>query len=154
MTQEWRRVAAVLADEVRRHAYAELVLGVPTTLSPREHRRALAALESAGLVADGAVVPDAFARLLAEDAPAARRGVDRWLRDGRIEQYPTRVVERDELLAHVAGRLPARDLSEGELTTALGVVADDPVTLRRYLVDAEYLVRSPDGSVYRVPARS
>lgn len=151
---EWRRIVAALTDERRRRAYAELVLGVPTTLTEKEHRRAVRALEDAGLVADGIVVDDAFARVLAEDPPSPRQGVERWLRDGRIEQFPAHPTDRDALLAHVATRLPEGEHSERTITEALGGLTDDPVTLRRYLVDSHYLVRSPDGHVYRVPARS
>ena len=45
-------------------------------------------------------------------------------------------------------------LDERELTERLGRFADDPVTLRRYLVDAGLLARTPTGSAYtRAPRR-
>ena len=73
---------------------------------------------------------------------------------GRIEQYPAKPALRLELLEWVAGALPAgQRMTECELGDRLALVADDVVTLRRYLVDAETLVRTPDGAVYEVRQR-
>lgn len=54
-----------------------------------------------------------------------------------------------ELLEIITAQLPDGELSEPEVTTALGRYGDDPVGLRRALVDADLLSRTPDGSRYR-----
>jgi hypothetical protein len=148
---EWRRVMASLADPVRRAVFAQLVLDEGTQVSAKQRVRALSELTEAGLVVDGRIDGALIRRLLGE-SPAAQ-GVERWVRDGRIVQWPARADDREELLRWAASTLPDGEHEEKPLTEALAQVTDDPVTLRRYLVDAEYLVRSPDGSVYRVPAR-
>lgn len=66
---------------------------------------------------------------------------------GLIHGMPT--GERaGELLAVVVGLLPAGEMSEPEVTALLARLGDDPVGLRRALVDAELLTRTPDGATY------
>jgi hypothetical protein len=81
------------------------------------------------------------------------RWFGRWMVDGRIAVYPRRTADRRALLEHVVAEAVGRDegLSEPELNDRLRAFTDDPATLRRYLVDHSLLVRSPDGSVYRLP---
>ncbi|HWR86755.1 MAG TPA: DUF2087 domain-containing protein [Rhodoglobus sp.] len=147
MSQQWRRVAAALANEHRRAVYAETVLGLPGEPS-RTRSKALRALTDAGLLdADGAPT-DVFARLLAEQPAERPQGVDRWLREGRIEQWPSREDDRAELLAWVAAQLPSGELGERAVTDELAALTGDPVALRRYLVDAGLLTRTTDGSRY------
>ncbi len=55
----------------------------------------------------------------------------------------------EELFAIVAAQLPTTEMSEREVTTALSVLGDDPVGLRRALVDSGLLWRTVDGSRYR-----
>lgn len=160
MTDAWRPIAAALADEGRRLVWARIVLGASdrspvqaSALTARE-RRAVDALERAGLVAvvDGAVEPaDPFTPLLGH-RPAAS-GIDRFVRDGRIAAWPKRPVDRAALLEWAADRaLPVGDTgSEAAVTERLAAIADDPVTLRRDLVDAGLLERAADGSAYRRP---
>ncbi len=111
--------------------------------------KALAALATAGLLDADGHPTDEFARLLAEHPAETRQGVDRWLRDGRIDGFPARPADRRELLEWVAARLPDRELTEPEVGEHLATVSADVATLRRYLVDASLLQRSPDGSSYR-----
>lgn len=69
-------------------------------------------------------------------------------------EYPAKPALRLELLEWVAGALPAgQRVTECGLGDHLALVADDVVTLRRYLVGAETLVRTPDGAVYEVRQR-
>lgn len=150
---EWRRVMASLADPVRRAVFAQLVLDEGTPVTPKARAKALRELTDAGLVSDGHVDAELLRRLLAENAPTTPTGIERWVQDGRIVQWPAKPDDREELLRWAVSTLPDGEHEEKPLTEALSQVTDDPVTLRRYLVDAEYLVRSPDGSVYRVPAR-
>ncbi|ERG64321.1 hypothetical protein L332_07620 [Agrococcus pavilionensis RW1] len=160
MTDAWRPIAAALADEGRRLAWARIVLGVAdrspvqaSALTARE-RRAVEALERAGLVTvvDGAVLPaDPFTPLLGH-RPAAS-GIDRFVRDGRIAAWPKRPADRAALLRWATEHaLPAGgSASEAAVTERLAAIIDDPATLRRYLVDAGLLEREADGSAYRRP---
>ncbi len=154
MSDAWRPVAAALADEGRRMLWARMLVegGVDAASLPSRERRALAALERAGLatVEGGrATAVDAFGPLL-EHRPAAS-GLDRFLRDGRIASWPRRPGDRAELLAWAADRAVARGATatEREVTERLAAIADDPATLRRDLVDAGLLDRDADGATYR-----
>lgn len=53
-----------------------------------------------------------------------------------------------ELLATIAVELPEGEIGEREVTAFLALYGDDPVGLRRALVDADLLWRTPDGSRY------
>jgi hypothetical protein len=156
-----RRIAGVLADPGLRAAYARVVLGsgiddALAHLSPARQRKARAALVGSGLVAvdaDGiATAPDdAFRAILAQQpATPPAQGVDRFLRDGRIAQWPAGPADLDALLRHVvAGALaPDEVLDERALTERLLRVADDHALLRRHLVDAGLLLRTRSGSEY------
>lgn len=150
MSNEWRRVAAALDHADRRRVYAEVVLGLPGTPGAKREK-SLAALRAAGLVDDaGRAIPTAFAALLAETPPSTRQGLERWVRDGVITDWPSRPADRAELLEwvrdQVAGDAP---LGERELTERLAELTRDPVGLRRELIDAGLLVRTVDGAEYR-----
>lgn len=150
MSNEWRRVVAALDHPERRRVYAEVVLGLPGTPGTRR-TKALAALQAAGLVdAEGRATPTAFAALLAETPPVTRQGLERWVRDGVITDWPSRPGDRAELLAWVRDQVIGDGpLAERELTDRLAGLTRDPVALRRDLVDAGLLVRAADGSQYR-----
>jgi len=151
MSNEWRRVVAALDHEDRRRVYAEAVLGLPGIPSARRVT-SLAALRAAGLVdAAGAVIPDAFARLLAETAPVTRTGLDRWVRDDVLAEWPSRPADRAEVLAWLLERVLAEgeSIAERELTHRLAALVPDAVAMRRALVDAGLLERRADGSRYR-----
>lgn len=145
MSNAWRRVVAALANEQQRDAYARAVLGLPS-----ENPRAVAALRAAGLL-DGADAPTGvFGQLLAEHPAETRQGVDRWVREGRIDHYPARPAQRLELLQWVAPRALAAGevVDEKAFGERLAAFTPDIATLRRYLVDAGLVVRSADGSRY------
>ena len=150
MSNEWRRVVAALDHPERRRVYAEVVLGLPG--SPGAKRdKALAALRGAGLVdAEGRAIPTVFAALLAETPPVTRQGLERWVRDGVITDWPSRPADRAELLAWVRDQVAAdAPLGERDLTDRLAVLTRDPVGLRRELIDGGLLVRTVDGAEYR-----
>jgi hypothetical protein len=155
MTDDWRRIIATLADPVRRQVYASVVLDVEVDVPPKKREKALAALTAAGLlvaVGDGfSVNPDAFTSLLAASPAVTRVGVDRFVRDGRIEQFPVRADDRLELFTWARDRaLPdAAELSERELNDRLDELTDDVASLRRYLVDAGLVTRDAAGRQYR-----
>ncbi|HEX4443827.1 MAG TPA: DUF2087 domain-containing protein [Galbitalea sp.] len=154
MAEEWRRVVAVLADPVRRRLYAGVVLGVPVDVPVKKKDKALKALVAAGLLrADGdeyVAVDGAFAELLAASPVVTRTGVERFVRDGRIEQYPVKVGDRVEVLVWARDRvLPeAGEISERKFGERLSELTGDVATLRRYLVDAGLVERDAAGSRY------
>jgi len=151
MSNEWRRIVAALDNPGRRAVYAELVLGV-TGLPNAKRAKAIAALRDAGLVDDdGKAIPDVFAKLLAEQPPVIRTGIDRWVTSGRIQHYPAKPSDRREVLEWAAAQLPEGEHSEAQVNELLAALTADVATLRRYLVDGELLVRDADGSVYRRP---
>ena len=147
MSNEWRRVAAALARDDRRRAYAAVVLRADSGLPPVKLARALADLRAVGLVDDSGAT-SVFSDLLAASAPVTRTGIERWMRDGRIEQYPAKPSDRRELYEWVAARLPAGVLTEAEVNELLEALVDDYASLRRYLVDEGLLRRSADGASY------
>lgn len=146
MSNAWRQVVAALANEQHRAEYARAVLGLPL-----ENARAAAALRKAGLLDGADAVTGVFATLLTEHPAETKQGVDRWIREGRIDHYPARPAQRLELLEWVAARALAsgEELDEKALGERLGAFTTDVATLRRYLVDAGLVTRSPDGSRYR-----
>ena len=152
---EWRAVIALLANARTRTAFAEVVGGAAP--SGPEGERALARLTATGLVEEDAqgrlvVAEDRLRATLKAAAPEPASGAERFLtRDGRIADYPSRWSDRYLLLQLLAGRLlgPEEDLTEEQLGERLDRVTDDGATLRRYLVDAGLLSRSPDGRSYR-----
>ena len=154
MADEWRRITATLADPVRRQVYASVVLDVPIDLAPKKRDKALADLVAAGLVRVDAgrfaVVDDAYAALLAASPAVTRTGIDRFVRDGRIIQYPVRAEERFTLLEWARDRAfpDSTELSERDLGERLADLTSDVAALRRYLVDAGLVVRDADGRRY------
>ncbi len=148
MSNQWRRMAAALADDRRRDVWARAVLGVAQA-DDRATRKALAELTAAGLIDSDGHAVNGFARLLADTPALARTGVERWLVDGRIASMPARPADRRELLEWLAARLPDRELTEAEVGEHLALVTGDVATLRRYLVDHGLLSRAADGTSYR-----
>jgi hypothetical protein len=154
MADDWRRIAATLDDPLRRQVYASVVLDVPLDLTRKKRDKALAALTAAGLLrVDGdehVVVEDAFSSLLAASPTVARKGVDRFTRDGRIAQYPVRADDLLELLMWARDRAvpESGELSERELGDRLTALTSDVAALRRYLVDAGLVARDADGGRY------
>ncbi|MFG2823932.1 DUF2087 domain-containing protein [Kitasatospora sp. NPDC048365] len=71
--------------------------------------------------------------------------------NGRLTAIPRRPARRRQLLDHLAETLlePGRTYTEPEVNEALRTVHDDCAALRRYLVVAGLLLRSPDGAEYR-----
>ncbi|WP_445442661.1 DUF2087 domain-containing protein [Clavibacter sp. km1a] len=160
-----RRLAGVLADADLRAAYARVVLGsglddALAALTPARRAKARASLVGSRLVvldADGtATAPDSVFRAILAQQPATppAQGVDRFLRDGRIAQWPASPADLGALLRHVAARVlePDEVLDERALTERLAPFTDDHALLRRHLVDAGLLLRTRSGSEYARPA--
>lgn len=156
---DWRPVVAALANADARAVWAAVVATgeADAGLGAARTRRALELLERVGLVrragnsyeADDTV----FRRLLAASAASRPKpsGVDRFLRpDGRIDRYPSSAEDREVLLRTIAEAVlgDSEVVAERELTERLATRSDDPVALRRYLVDAGLVVRTRSGSEY------
>ena len=157
MTNEWRAVLAALANADARSVYAEIVLGLPhtVTLSAKKRERALTTLSNAGLVNiddTGAITVKtaAIAEVLERAAEPKREGVDRFVRNGRIEQYPVNPAERLKVLEWVVHRAMQSNevLTEPEINERLAAFHLDVAALRRYLVDEGLLLRTRSGSSY------
>lgn len=146
---DWRTVIALLANADTRRALARVIVETePGQPSPR----ALARLTEAGLLdTEGRVDEAALRALLKESARPAVRGVERFLTpSGRLIGLPSRPPERLELLRLLVRRVlqPGEVVGEKELNARLGAFDDDVATLRRLMVEAELLERTPTGTEY------
>ncbi|MBO0822911.1 MAG: DUF2087 domain-containing protein [Actinobacteria bacterium] len=73
-----------------------------------------------------------------------------YLRDGRIDAMPARRSRRLLLLAEVAQVFePGIRYPERQVNAVLGALYPDYATLRRYLIDEEFLARA-DGEYWRI----
>lgn len=162
-------IVKALADPARLRVFAAIVLAgdTGTALADlREHHpdadRALPRLVRAGLVTSGddglRADPTAFrqaaaaARSTVPDAPEGTDpGVAHLYTAGRLTVIPTRRATRVAVLRDLADRLFAFDrvYTQAEITDALAAVHDDPLTLRRELVDELFLERTLGGREYR-----
>ncbi|GLI27175.1 hypothetical protein ARHIZOSPH14_14170 [Agromyces rhizosphaerae] len=162
---DWRRVVAMLVEDDRRAAFAMAVLGstraeVEARLGERRATRALRALAEVALVAedaDGVLSADGavFHDLLHGSATArATKGPERFLRGGRIAQYPANSSDRRALLELIVDRAIGTNevLDERGVNERLAEFTDDVALLRRSLVDAALLERTRSGSEYARPA--
>lgn len=82
--------------------------------------------------------------------PRPARDPERFLENGRLVRVPRRQADRDDVLALMVTRVLATEevVTERDLMARLSAVANDPVGLRRALVDARYLDRTRDGAEY------
>ncbi|MFT4280786.1 DUF2087 domain-containing protein [Microbacterium sp.] len=156
---DWRPILAALAHPDSGRVIAALMLGARlddelSPLPPSRRRHLLERLQVVGflredegtLVFDGSV----FAAALRGAATVRPQGVERFFRDGRLEQLPARPEDRDAVLAEVARRAfrPHETLDEPAVNERLSAFHDDTALLRRYLVDSGLLERRRDGSEY------
>jgi len=159
----WRGVIAALANSESRHVLGLLLAEHDASthlaaLSPARRGRVLQSLIAAGLIdpttASGPeprLRIERFAEML-EASPIARRtGIDRFIANGRLDHYPAGADDRSDVLRFIASEAVPDDesLDEKTVTERLAALTDDPVTMRRYLVDAGLLNRESDGSRYR-----
>ncbi|MER7798430.1 DUF2087 domain-containing protein [Microbacterium sp. NPDC096154] len=157
---DWRPIIAALANPDSRQVIGLLILGEdPTpflaTRPPSRRRHIVDSLRRAGVIAeqdDGslALVDTVFERALRREPARRATGVERFLRDGRILQYPANLAERESLLRWVAERALAPDevVSERGMNERLRAFSDDTAVLRRYLVDFGIVERRRDGTEY------
>ena len=77
------------------------------------------------------------------------------LSGGRVERWPRKQALRDMLFDIVIDCMhEGPTWTEREITQELAAITEDPVTLRRALIDEERLLRSPDGSQYRLALKA
>ncbi|MEP6478328.1 MAG: DUF2087 domain-containing protein [Rhodoglobus sp.] len=160
-----RQIAALLANPDMRRAYAQIVLGhevvaVAAHLNPSRRKRVFAALIGAGLVIDSGDGnlrdnEDVFRSMLAAfPVPVVATGIDRFVRNGRIDRYPSNLDERRALLEWVANKTIANGevIDEKEINERLKPFSEDFAVLRRYLVDFEIVERTSSGTSYALVA--
>ncbi len=82
--------------------------------------------------------------------PASAPDPERFLLHGRLVTLPRRARDKELVRRYIASRvIPlAEDLPEREVTDRLAAFADDPVGVRRGLVEVGLLRRTPDGARY------
>jgi len=161
---EWRRVVAALANPDIRRIVGLLFLDEDTTgalaeLSPSRRRHIVQTLTGSGIAIDGAsgalsLNASIFSDVLMQDPARKAVGVERFLRNGKIAQYPMDRRERAELLDWVARRAftDGDRVDEHTVNERLEQFSDDVAVLRRYLVVHGLVDRARDGSEYRYPA--
>lgn len=154
--QEWRPIIAALANPDMRRVIGLLIVGDDVEgflarRSPSRRRHTVAALRRAGIVDEDLTLrEDVFERVLRREPARRATGIDRFLRDGRIAQYPANPSERERLLRWVAARAlrPGEVIDEREINARLAAFSDDTAVLRRYLVDLGLVERRRDGTEY------
>ena len=161
-------IVGLLADDDRRRVVAAIELGAGSLADAvvaadlPEHRvaKALGKLLDSGLVTtasggsfavDGDTIRRAARQALQRppsteheaELPAVRKVLEAFVRDGRITSMPAAAGKRRTLLDWLARQFePGHRYLEAEVTAMLEGHAEDPVTLRRYLVDESFLDRS------------
>lgn len=162
----WRGVIAALANPESRRVLGLLLAELDASeylasLPLKRRERVVRVLSDAGLLDSSGdalrLRAERFAELLASAPVERHAGIDRFVVNGRLEQYPAGTVDRALVLQYLIDRTmpePAELVDERAITERLEVLTDDPVTVRRYLVDAGFLDREPDGSSYRRGAAS
>lgn len=164
-----RQIVRLLADDARRRVVAALILAGEamsagavaerTGQSLRDVVDAMTRLASAGLVADDGVgaysladrVFEHAARAEAPAAPASQhadepddiaRILDVAFRDGKLVQWPSKRSKRLVVLDRLAQQFDiGTRYSEPEVNDLLRPFDDDVATMRRYLVDEQFLDR-------------
>lgn len=156
----WRPILAALASPDTRRAIGLLIVdgdleGFLGSVSPSRRRHIVDTLRRAGIVGDDLALRDeVFAEILRREPARKATGIDRFLRHGRIAQYPANLVERERLLRWVAARAlgPGEVIGEREINERLAAFSDDTAVLRRYLVDLGIVERRRDGTEYALVA--
>ena len=157
----WRGVIAALANPESRRVLGLLLAELDVSeylasLPLKRRERVVRVLSDAGLLDRSSdalrLRAERFAELLAAVPVERPTGIDRFVVNGRLEQYPAGAADRASVLQYLIDHTtpdPAERVDERTITERLEVLTDDPVTVRRYLVDAGFLDRAADGSSYR-----
>ena len=155
-----REVVALLANPDTRRIFSMIALGQlgPLSSLTARDRRAVSRLTAADmLIASGESLsintPGLLARV-SQFSTSPPEGVDRFIRNGRIVNYPSSDRDRLALLEWVGDQVLTQGerVTEREIAERLRPFMDEHVLLRRYLVDYGVLQREPDGTDYRLTA--
>jgi hypothetical protein len=155
---DWRSVFALLANEQTAYALAAVILTARTrtALPPDLDKRALPRLARASLITEtdtGYVLNVAgLADKLGQQnaGHAQHEGLARFVRGGRIVNYPAGNADRQQLLNWVAHEVlaPGETIDEAMINDRLRPFMDEFALLRRYLIDYRAVERTNDGSSY------
>ncbi len=89
-----------------------------------------------------------------DPGPLADAGVRQYFRGLRLQRVPRDPEKQHQLFGAIIDELFApRIYSEQEVNEILGTIYDDWATLRRHLIDAEYLMRDRAGRTYSIVDR-
>lgn len=155
---DWRSVFALLANEQTAYAIAQVILtartrtALPTDLDkralPRLAKASLIIETDAGYVLNVAGLDDQLAQHAAGNAQ--HEGLARFVRGGRIVNYPAGNADRLELLTWVARQVlvPGETVDEATINDRIRPFMDEFALLRRYLIDYGAVERTNDGSRY------
>lgn len=151
-----RAVVALLANDDVRRVFAIVSLNQRAELSTPTARelRAVNRLVAAGMIIDSdgffEVNTQGLLESLTQYSVPRPEGIDRFVQDGRISNYPASDRDRREVLEWVGQRvLEAGEIvTEGEINERLRPLMNEHVLLRRYLVDYGVVERNPDGTNY------
>lgn len=155
-TPDARAVLALFANDDARTLLARIILGQAPQIPTTRESRTLDRLASAGVVvSNGTALEINVAGLraaIAEYSPAKSEGIDRFIRDGRVVNYPASDTDRVELLRWIGERVLAPDerIDEAEINERLHPYMEEHVLLRRYLVDYGVIDRNSDGTGYEL----
>lgn len=155
-TPDARAVVAMLANGDTRRLFALVALGLvdeSNASSARDERAITRLLEAGLLVRVGealAVNSQGLAEALSQYSGPKPRGIARFVRDGRIVNYPASDEDRLELLMWVGSEVleEGERVSEREINERLHRFMDEHVLLRRFLIDYGVVQREDDGTNY------
>ena len=157
--KEMYPVLAALAHPLCRQIFAQIELGSYDLTAEQDTKvaEALSQLERAKLIVltKGGYEVNAgvFKQLLNIDENKREEGhhtVVKFMREGRIAQFPAKRNEREKLMRLVAAAVfsAGRRLTEAEVDERLAQYHEDTAFMRRYLVDNLIVARTNDGAEY------
>lgn len=158
-TPDARAVLALLANDDARAMIARISLGQQIAarheLSKREST-VLDRLLAAAVILEGdggyAINSAGLRAAVDEYSPPRPQGIDRFVRDGRIVNYPASDTDRIAVLEWIGARIlaPGERIDEREINERLHPYMEEHVLLRRYLVDYGVIDRNSDGTGYEL----
>lgn len=163
MTESMKKfypVIAALSHPTVRRVFAEIELGqfsmsdeddaqVAKALTQLERARMIRLSKDSGYIVDTAAFRDLLKDENAEEGEALA-SISRFLREGKITQFPRKQSEREQLMRYVAAACfsGGSKLTEAQVDEKISVYHEDTALIRRYLVDHGIVKRAVDGSAY------
>lgn len=160
--QIWLQVAAGLKNPGMRLALGQVLVGQSAELATDKHtRKNLERWKDIGLLHESEKLWVLNEQLLGDTLSAAaakkddQSGVLRYFTNSRLHTLPAKPAQRHAVLQYVCTQVlsPGEVIPEAEINERLRLIHPDVALLRRYFVDHGMVVRAPDGSGYRLPAR-